>query len=64
LRRATSSAPTWWGSSSLNTPALAHAARDELGVLPAVVEDDDLVDARGTSSGALSSASSVPPSQR
>ena len=24
--------------------ALAHAARDELGVLPAVVEDDDLVD--------------------
>ena len=25
-------------------PALAHPARDELGVLPAVVEDDDLVD--------------------
>ena len=35
------------GQQLAEDPALAHAPRDELGVLPAVVEDDDLVDRAG-----------------
>ena len=38
-------APTWWGSSSAEHAALAHAAGDQLRVLAAVVEHHDLLNA-------------------
>ena len=48
LRRATSSAPTWCGSSSENTPHSRTRRAISCEYWPAVVEHDDLVDrARG-----------------
>ena len=42
-RRRTSSAPTWCGSSSVKTPHSRTRRAISWRVLPAVVEDDDLV---------------------